>query len=200
MASKDRKKLKPNIIVQFWGNYIDDNGEKAKSRRHLLIEERGDYLFFMKFTSQEEDKKREKLGQVRCLIKIEPKFVECLDMISYPVFNRKVKISLTDLKATNYRHFYICSLHSNGCLKPRKFTEVCQKFKEAWEDKTEPEVIKSVILLKASELKPTKGLLWWVEWVETLGDTALNYKIFVFDTLFSYLQLSSLLYWWLFGF
>jgi hypothetical protein len=130
VVRKDRKIIKLNTIVNFKGNYADDNKD-PKQRRYLLIEKEGDFLFFMKFTSQEEDKKREKLGQIKCLIKIEPKFVECLDMISYPILNQKIKISLTDLENTNYRYFYICSLHPNGCLKPEKFAEICQRFKEA---------------------------------------------------------------------
>src|SRR5437763_9756343 len=98
------KVIEINTIVHFKGNYIDDNKEEVKERRHLLLEkERGD-LFFMKFTSQ----KRKQLNQVR-LIKIDPEFVECLNLVSYPIFNQKVKFSLTDLKVTNYRYFYICS-------------------------------------------------------------------------------------------
>ncbi|RHZ37737.1 hypothetical protein [endosymbiont GvMRE of Glomus versiforme] len=141
-----------NTIAHFKGNYTDDNRKPAKGRRHLSIEKKGDYLFFMKFTSR-----REELSQVK-LIKIEPEIVECLDMVSYPVFNRKVKISLTDLKTNNYRHFYACSLHLDGCLKPKIFAKIYRKFKEIWEDKSTPESDKKIILLKASELKPTKGI------------------------------------------
>jgi len=118
--------IKLNTIAHFKGNYIDENKEEAKERRHLLLEkENNDLLFFMKFTSQ----KRKQLNQVR-LIKIDPEFVECLNLVSYPIFNQKVKFSLADLKVTNYRYFYICSLHLNGCLKPDKFTEIHRIFKE----------------------------------------------------------------------
>jgi hypothetical protein len=119
-----KKIIKLNTIAHFKGNYIDDNKEEAKERRHLLLEKEKDDLFFMKFTSQ----KRRQLNQVR-LIKVEPELVECLNMASYPVFNQKVKISLTDLETTKYQYFYVCSLHLDGCLKPEKFTEICQIFK-----------------------------------------------------------------------
>ena len=81
-------------------------------------------------------------------------------MISYPVFNRKVKISITDLKANDYRYFYICSYHSNGCLRIEKFTEIYQRFKGLWEDKLTPD--KKIISVKASELKPTNEVPWWI--------------------------------------
>jgi hypothetical protein len=154
-----KKIIKLNTIAHFKGNYIDDNKEEAKERRHLSLEKERDDLFFMKFTSQ----KRKQLNQVR-LIKVDPELVECFNMVSYPVFNRKVKISLTDLEVTNYRYFYVCSLHLNGCLKPEKFTEICRIFKEIWEDKLTPEPEKKIILLKASELKPTNEIPWWVNY------------------------------------
>src|ERR1700757_4893953 len=110
-----KKQINPNTITHFKGNYIDDNKKEAKERRHLLLEKEKDDLFFMKFTSQ----KRKQLNQVR--LKIEPDSVECLNLISYPVFNRKVKISLIDLETTENQYFYICSLHSDGCLKIEKF-------------------------------------------------------------------------------
>ena len=115
----------------------------------------------MKFTSQ----KRKQLNQVR-LIKIDPEFVECLNLVSYPVFNQKVKFSLSDLEVTNYRYFYICSLHLNGCLKPDKFTEIRRIFKEIWEDELTPESEKKTIYLKASELKPTKETPWWANYTD----------------------------------
>src|SRR4051812_43666946 len=120
----DKKVINLNTIAHFRGNYIDENKEPAKQRRHLSIEEESDDLFFMKLTSQ----KREELNQVR--LRIEPDSVECLNSISYPIFNQKVKISLTDLETTNYQYFYVCSLHPNGCLKTKKFTEICQRFKK----------------------------------------------------------------------
>ncbi|CAI2173301.1 15465_t:CDS:1, partial [Funneliformis geosporum] len=105
-------------------NYTDKNKEEAKERRRLSLEEESDdFLFFMKFTSQ----KRKQLNQVR--LRVEPDSVECLNLISYPIFNQKVKISLADLETTNYQYFYTCSLHSNGCLKPEKFAEIRQVFK-----------------------------------------------------------------------
>lgn len=117
-------KISLNTIAHFKGNYIDDNKNSAKERRHLLIEKEGDYLSFMKFTS-----KRKELSQIR-LIKVEPEIVECLNLVSYPVFNRKVRISFTDLKANNYQYFHTCSLHLNGCLKPKNFTKIYRRFKE----------------------------------------------------------------------
>jgi len=117
--------IKLNTIAHFKGNYIDENKEEAKERRHLLLEkENNDLLFFMKFTSQ----KRKQLNQVR--LRVEPNLVECLNLISYPIFNQKVKISLADLETTNYQYFYLCSSHSDGCLKPEKFAEICQMFKK----------------------------------------------------------------------
>ena len=59
----------------------------------------------MKLTSQ----KREELNQIR--LRIEPNHVECLNLVSYPVFNQKVKISLTELETTKYKYFYVCDLH-----------------------------------------------------------------------------------------
>jgi hypothetical protein len=120
-----KKAIKLNTIAHFKGNYIDDNNEEAKERRHLLLEKESEDLFFIKFTSQ----KRKHLNQVR-LVKIEPELVKCLNKISYPVFNRKVGISLTELETNNYRYFYVCSLHFDGCLKSEKFTEICRIFKE----------------------------------------------------------------------
>jgi len=143
-----KKIIKLNTIAHFKGNYIDDNKEEAKERRHLLLEKERDDLFFMKFTSQ----KRKQLNQIR--LKIEPDSVECLNLISYPVFNHRVRISLNDLETTNYQYFYICSAHFSGCLKPKKFMEIYQRFKELWEDKLTPD--KKIIPIKASELKPTK--------------------------------------------
>ena len=75
------KKLTKNLIAHFKGNYIDDNKEEAKERRHLLLEEKSDDLSFIKFTSQ----KRKRLKQVR--LKVDPEIVECLNKVSYPVFN-----------------------------------------------------------------------------------------------------------------
>lgn len=154
-----KKAVKINTIAHFKGDYIDDNNEKAKERRHLLLEKEKDDLFFIKFTSQ----KRKWLNQVR-LIKIEPELVKCLNKISYPVFNRKVKISLSDLEATNYQYFYVCSLHSGGCLRNEKFAEIYQKSKEFWEDKLTPELEKKTLFLKANELKPTNETPWWVNY------------------------------------
>src|SRR6185437_2742919 len=141
-----KKQINPNTIAHFKGNYIDDNKKEAKERRHLLLEKEEDDLFFMKLTSQE---KRTALNQIR--LKIEPDSVECLNSISYPVFNRKVKISLNDLETANYQYFYICSAHFSGCLKPKKFMEIHQRFKELWEDELTPD--KKIIPIKASELQ-----------------------------------------------
>ena len=151
-----KKVINRNTIAHFRGNYIDENRDLAKQRRHLSIEEEGDNLIFMKLTSQ----RREELSQIR----LEPDSVECLNSISYPIFNQKVKISLTDLETTNYRYFYVCSLHPNGCLKPEKFTKICQRFKNIWEDELTPESEKKIIILKASELKPTNEIPWWVNY------------------------------------
>jgi len=152
------KAIKLNTIAHFKGNYIDENKEEAKERRHLLFEKESDDLFFIKFTSQ----KRKQLNQVR--IKLEPELVSCLNLISYPVFNQKIKFSLADLETANYRYFYICSLHSDGCLKPKKFAEICRIFKEIWEDKLTPESDKKIISLKTNELSPTKEVPWWVNY------------------------------------
>jgi len=119
-----KKQINPNTIAHFKGDYIDDNKKSAKERRHLSIEIESNDLFFMKLTSE----KRKELNQVR--LKLEPESVECLNLISYPVFNQKVKFSLTDLETTDYRYFYVCSSHSNGCLKPEKFIEIYRRFKE----------------------------------------------------------------------
>lgn len=158
----DKKVIKLNTIAHFKGNYIDDNKEPAKERRHLSIEkeEESNYLFFIKLTSQ----KRKELNQLRLKLKMEPDSVECLNKVSYPVFNRKVQISLTDLETTNYQHFYVCALHLVGCLKPEKFAEICQRFKKLWEDESTPKSEKKTILLKASELKPTDEIPWWVNY------------------------------------
>ncbi|CAI2161862.1 14263_t:CDS:2 [Funneliformis geosporum] len=126
-----KKLVNLNAVVHFKGDYIDDNKKLAKERRHLSIEKKDDDLFFMKLTSE----KRKELNQIR--LKLEPNHVECLNLISYPVFNRKVKISLTELETTNYRYFYVCSLHSD-------------------EDKLTPD--KKIISIKASELIPTNEI------------------------------------------
>ncbi|CAI2177471.1 401_t:CDS:2 [Funneliformis geosporum] len=70
----DKKVIKLNTIAHFKGNYIDDNKDPTKERRHLSIdkEEESNYLFFIKLTSQ----KRKELNQVRLKLKMEPDSVE----------------------------------------------------------------------------------------------------------------------------
>lgn len=49
-------KLKPNAIVHFRGDYIDDNKKPAKERRHIILEIKGDKIFFLKLTSEDKEK------------------------------------------------------------------------------------------------------------------------------------------------
>ena len=142
-----QKAINPNTIAHFKGDYVDDNKKEAKERRHLSLEIESDDLFFLKLTSQ-----REELSQIR----IDPVSVKCLNKVSYPVFKRKVRISLTDLKNSNYQYFYICPLHPNGCLDKDLFTKIIQRLKEIWED--ELTIDKKVIPVDASKLKPTKEI------------------------------------------
>jgi hypothetical protein len=48
--------LKPNTIVHFKGDYIDDNKKEAKERRHVVLEIKGDKIFFLKLTSENREK------------------------------------------------------------------------------------------------------------------------------------------------
>src|SRR4051812_33756076 len=114
-------KIKPNTIVHFQGNYTDDNKKPAKERRHVVLEIKGDEIFFLKLTSED----REKDLYARWIGK-----ADCLNKISFAILNRQVKIHLSDLEAVDYQYFYICPLHTDSCLNQDLFAEIFHKVKE----------------------------------------------------------------------
>ena len=67
-SSMEKVKLKPNTIVHFKGAYIDDNNKPAKERRHVILEVKGDEVFFLKLTSEnkEKDLYARRIGQTDC--------------------------------------------------------------------------------------------------------------------------------------
>lgn len=120
------KKLKPNTIVYFLAEYIDDDGEPAKGRRHLVVEVdwENDKVLLLKITG-----KRKKLHQITISL------IKCLDKISHSNLNRKLFSSISSLKKSNYQYFYICPFHSNGCLDKGEFNTVKQKLQKYWDSK-----------------------------------------------------------------
>jgi hypothetical protein len=115
------KKLKTNTIVYFHADYIDDDGEPAKGRRHLVVEvdQESDRVLFLKITSKRKDLYQVIIG-----------LVDCLDKFSHSNLNRKLFFSISYLESSNYENFYICPFHSDGCLDKKLFEVVKLKLQK----------------------------------------------------------------------
>lgn len=105
-------------------DYIDDDGNPAKGRRHSVVEINQGKAFLLKITS-----KRKKLHQVRIGIS------KCLDVFSFANLNRKLFFNISSLENSNYKYFYICPFHAEDCLNKDLFNIVKKKLQKFWANK-----------------------------------------------------------------
>ena len=97
-------------------------------------------------------------GQKKELHVMRAGYADCLDKTSYLVYSPKVLLSLDNLKLNDYQYFYVCSLHTNGCLEKEKFETISKKIEEY--RKNELSRDKDPVIVK--QLKKPENLPWWV--------------------------------------